>query len=332
LFAAAKTYRQALDAERQLLGPAHASTRIIHSNLLGVMERQGQFADALRERREMLRTGKTASDAMRDDSIALVTQLIAFDYRELGQLDDAEAAAREALATWRRIESSADTVDSAPPLENLGVILYLQGRNAEAEVTLRQAIAIMHQHASPSSQWVARMRGELADTLRREHRYAEALREASQASAVLAAALSTSQEANPVLAVLEAQRSEAQLDAGDVAGAEQTGADALVLSRRALPANNYRLGAALFALARAKLARNRPDAAEALLREALYVRRPPHPAHDPRVLEVEAALADALAHQGKTDAARKLRGDLDARLDASKSPYATELRARLSRR
>lgn len=325
--AAASTYRQALDAERRLLGPDHASTLIIESNLVAVVEREGQFTDALRERLEMLRVMKQTPDGVRNDSVALVTHLIGFDYRELGKLAEAEAAARDALALWRQGDGAIDAIDLAPPLENLGVTLYLEGRYGEAETMQRQAIAIMRKRAAPSSQWLARMRGELADTLRREHRYAEALQESSDATAILAAAVKSSSDANPVLGVLMAQLSEAQLDAGDAASAELVATEALAISRRALPSGNYRLGIPLFALARANLALGRPDSAELLLRESLAVRSPPHPANDPRVLEVAVALVKALTTQGKNGEARKLSVEVEPRLKASKPPHVEKFRA-----
>ena len=67
-----------------------------------------------------------------------------------------------------------------------------------------------------------------------------------------------------------------------------------------------------------------------MLREALSLRSRIEPAADPRVLEVEVALVDALAGQGRATAARALRAEIERPLRASKSPYAVELRARLA--
>ncbi|TLY51290.1 MAG: tetratricopeptide repeat protein [Gammaproteobacteria bacterium] len=75
-----------------------------------------------------------------------------------------------------------------------------------------------------------------------------------------------------------------------------------------------------------------PAEAEPLLREALAVRCPPHPADDPRVLEVKVALVNALAAQGKSDEARMLTAEIKRPLKASTSPYAADLLARLAQR
>ena len=124
--------------------------------------------------------------------------------------------------------------------------------------------------------------------------------------------------------------SETELDGGDVAAARASAESSLALARRTLPAGHFLIATPLFALARANLAERRAADAEPLLREALSLRSRIEPAADPRVLEVEVALVDALAGQGRATAARALRAEIERPLRASKSPYAVELRARLA--
>ena len=100
--------------------------------------------------------------------------------------------------------------------------------------------------------------------------------------------------------------------------------------RHVLPANNWQLGTALFALARAELALGHATTAEPLLREALAVRSPPHPANDLRVLEVKVALVNVLAAQNKANEARMLRAEIEPLLKASAALYAADLRERLA--
>jgi len=129
---------------------------------------------------------------------------------------------------------------------------------------------------------------------------------------------------------VQARLAEAQLDAGLVAKSESTATQALARSRKVLPAHSLRLGAPLYALARIKLAQGHADEAEPLLREALAVRSPPHPAGDLRVLEIQVDLARALSASGKRDEAQTLMVASTAALAKSSSPYATDLRERLS--
>ena len=135
---------------------------------------------------------------------------------------------------------------------------------------------------------------------------------------------------DPIVATIKAQLAEAQLDAGDAHRAQSTATVALAIARHVLPANNWQLGTALFALTRTELALGHANAAEPLLREALAVRSPPHPANDLRVLEVKVSLVSALSAQSKNDAARTLRSDIEPLLKTLASPYAADLRERLA--
>jgi serine/threonine-protein kinase len=90
------------------------------------------------------------------------------------------------------------------------------------------------------------------------------------------------------------------------------------------------LGVPLFAVASARLAAGRADEAEPLLAEALAVRSPPHPASDPRVLEVEVARVRAWTLLGKHDEAERMRADIAPRLRALGTPYGSDLRLKLA--
>lgn len=111
---------------------------------------------------------------------------------------------------------------------------------------------------------------------------------------------------------------------------ERAAGAALAAARKLLPKGNYKLGASLFALARAKLALRKGSEAEALLREALAVRSPPFPAGDPRVLDVKVTLIRALEIQDKAAEAAPLRDSVTPLLAASDSPYLAGLRRRIT--
>jgi hypothetical protein len=61
------------------------------------------------------------------------------------------------------------------------------------------------------------------------------------------------------------------------------------------------------------------------------VRSPPHPADDPRVVEVKVALINALTALDKRDEATSLTRTIEPGLVASSTPYAADLRERLAR-
>jgi len=129
---------------------------------------------------------------------------------------------------------------------------------------------------------------------------------------------------------MRAELAEAELDAGHIEEAEAAASEALAAVRKQGSGPNLRLGSPLYALARIKLAQGHAGEAEPLLREALAVRSPPDPASDPRVLEVQVALINALSATGKQDAARRLRATVDPLLAKTASPYAADLRGRLA--
>ena len=330
LGAAESAYREALELEIKRIGPDRPQTWDIHSNLIRVYEQQGAFEQALHERQTMLATQRNVLAGTRTDEIALALHSLGRDYRELGRLDEAEATIRESLALWAEVSAADGAATTIAPLENLGVTLTLRGRYAGAEEALRHAMAAMLRHA-PDSPYLARIRGELGDVLRRERRFAESVHELDAAVDAHESALrATGTPPDPILATLEAQLAEARLDAGNADGAQSSARQSLALARSVLPKGNYQLGAALFALARTDLAAGNAAAAEPLLREALAVRSPPYPRDDPRVLEVEVALVDALTATGKHDEARHIADAVGPLLAASDSVYATDLRARVA--
>jgi serine/threonine-protein kinase len=325
---AERALREASETTDALYGSDTEGARSVRSNLLRVLEQQGKLAEALPQRLYLVEIARQRSSADRPDVLAYALNIAAMDRRDLGQLAEAEAGFREVLALWKKIKGSDDAYEAANPLMNLGICLALEGRYADAEASLRAALAIQEKHDAATSQWPNLTRAHLGNLLRLQHRVEDGRRELEAAAA---AVQRSGNEANPWFAAMDAELSEAQLDAGDAASAEATAANALAAARKALPHGNVRLGAPLFALGRAKLARGRAEEAEPLLREALAVRSPPHPADDPRVVEVEVALVNALAALDKADEAAVLARSIEPKLIALSTPYAADLRERLAR-
>ena len=325
---AERNLREAASIAEQIFGATHRETIVARSNLLWTLEMQGRYAEAL-EGRLRLREAAAALDEARPEQVAVAWNFLSSDYSGLGRFIDAEKASRESLAIWRGIHGSKITWDGADALKTLGTALHYQGRLAEAEAAFRELIEIQRAHEPPDSEWLNRSRGQLADTLRLAHRNEEALTEIGAAIAVMPESTGT---ASPIRIYLQTVQAEVEFDAGDITAAETAAESALAAARMAYPQGGFRLGAPLYAYARTQLARGRAEVAEQLLRQSLAVRRPPHPDDDPRVLEVEVALVNALDAQHRTDEAQQLRASLEARLLRSRSPYASELRSRLATR
>ncbi len=321
-------FGKALEVLIAALGPEHRDIATVRNNLISAIEYSGRYADALPQRLALL----AQIDASKDASAMKKSSQYFFagvDYRELGRFDESATALRRALALIEQSQG-ARSASSVPAHQDLAVTLQLLGRYQESDAQLREALAISLEHASDTAPRACGLRQKLGQNLRLEHHSTEAVEQlhALTQDACLNPAKDTDTFRPQVLANL----SEAQLDAGDIANADATAAAALAYARKAYKPHHFRLGSVLFAHARTRLALGKPEEAEALLREALAVRSPPFTAADPRVLEVKVTLITALAAQGKHDEAHTLTVEIEPLIKASTSPYAADLRARLSQR
>ena len=316
--------REAVDIFEKVYGPAHYETITARGNLLWTLERAGRYEEALPGRVD-LGTFMEHLTTARPEVVASNYNSMGNDYAKIGRFSEAEAAIRNALAIWAKLQGSNDEWDSADPMLNLAEVLRLRGRYAEAETEQRHAISIEQRHEPPSSGWLNRDRATLADLLRVEHRYDEALQESRAALAARGDV-----KPDPIECVILARLSLAELDAGDAAAAQTTATRSVAMARSVFAPKHINLGTPLFALARADLALGHASEAEALLREAIAVRSPPFPPADPRILEIKVPLVRALDALGRADEARALRGEIEPALKASASPYAADLLVQLN--
>ena len=323
---AEEAYRKTLNIYLNSLDPKHSSILWVRSDLLGTIESSGRYIEALPQRLAMLEESDISTNI---DPLLKSTQYscVGIDYRELGRFDEARSMLEQALALTAQSEGPR-SANSLSMRQDLGTVLQLQGLYAQSDVVFGEALAASLEQGSNTSYEACRFRHEIGQNLRLEHRYIEAIEQlqALTRDACMPPGNDTDIWPPQVLATL----SEAQLDAGDAATASNTADTAMTYARKAFSPRHFRLGIPLFAQARSKLALKKSSEAEALLREALALRSPPHPAADPRVLEVKTALVNALDAQGKTDEARMLRAEIEPVLKASSSPYATDLLARLA--
>ncbi len=298
----------------------------MRSNYLRVFELEGRFREALAQRNEIYDAEQKLVAETRPDALAFASNFIGIDHRELGELDEAEASFRRALALWAKIQGSNDQPASATPMANLAITLSLEGRYEEAERAARATVAIQSKHQDSNSQWLNISRGMLGDILRLEHRYAEALDELRAANAAMQSARGTS---NPWLALVGSELVEAELDAGHADDAHRIGVDVLAAARKSLPQGNVRLGPPLFALARADLAVGDAREAESLAREVIALRNALLPVYDPRLLEAEVTLVAALAAENRSAEAAALLKQIEPALARLSTPYAADLRGRV---
>lgn len=323
LAGAEQAARESVRIRLATVGPDHRATLGAQHNLLVTMELRGHFDEALPEREKLLEHA-SRPNLLTPRQLAGHYQVIGTDYAELGRFDDAATALRHALALGEQAQGPRNVADQ-PARRELAIAQTLSGHYDDAERMLRATLAIQLEHDPPTSLKVKALQALLGDLMGLQHRYSEALALLTQAT-TLSSPLKDNNTWRPIAL---AQLSSAQLDGGDTASAAATAQQALDCSHQAFTPDHYKNGFALFALARVDLARGRAAEAEPLLRAALKVRAPPHPLTHPNVLEVEVALAQSLIAQGKSKDARDLMAQIKPRLQASPSPYAAELLARL---
>ncbi len=323
---AESNYREALKIDAAKLGPDHHDTLVDHGNLLRVLELRGKFDEALSERLAVMERGK-ASGQLTPTDLAYDYLATGIDYVELSRFKEGEQILRDALALIRTTQGE-HSVMYAYALEFLGYALPWQGKYAQAESAFRDALAITLEKQKSVSPTACRLWDSLSWVLDLEHRYAAALALAQQVDSSCTNSIPETRLQRPTFL---ADLSAIQLDNGVASAALAAAQGAVDAARKIYPAASYRLGVPLFALARADLALERNAEAETVLREALAVRKPPYAADDPRVLEVQVALIEALRANGKRDEADALKAQVEPLLQAA-MPYDADLLARLQSR
>ncbi len=318
--------RRAVAIDLARVGPDHHDTLVSEINLLGTLELSGRYVEILPQRLALIERAKRAGTLHPRDMATQYTSL-GKNYRELGRFEEAEKALQQSIALTGE-DRGIESVESAPALRHLEQTQMLLGHYADAEATLGRVLAL-RKNDPPSSPVLNLLRCDLGNLRRLQHRPREAVEVLQAADNAIAATPESAGNAwrTDILSGL----SQAQLDNGDAIAAERSAASALAIARRTLRPDHYQLGIPLFALARAKLALGKSSDAEPLLREALEVRHPPHPAADPRVLEVQAGLVNAFEANHRASEARALRDEIEPLLRQARTPYAHDLRARLGR-
>lgn len=316
--------REVLAIHTATLGPDHQNTLTAHHNLLGAIEKQGRYAEVLPERLHLMQRVQ-ASPQVAPIWKANQFDAVSNDYRELGRFAESESAARNAVALLTQSQGPRSP-RSVIAMRHVALALMFQDRLSEAEAMLRDALSITLEHGGNTTLQACGLRRDIGQALRREHRYDDAiahLQALTMDACMIGLPLNDTWRPGAL-----ADLSLAQLDGGNAAAAYASATQSLFYGRKALN-DNYALGLPLFAFGRSAMALERHEEAETALREALSLRQRVHPADDPRVLEVEVALAGVLRARHEIDEARRLIAQIAPILESTNSAYAAELRERL---
>lgn len=328
LAASEQSLREAVRMATELYGDDHRETLVARSNLYLTLSWEGKYAEALAGHLDLLKRTQPL-ESSHPDQLAFLWNLLALDYAGLGKFTDAERAEGRSLQYWKRVTGPDVDYASNDSRRNMAWILALDGRLRDAERMYRDVLRVAAAHEPPSSQWLNRQRAELADVLRQQRRYPESI---GMLRTALQALRQGGTKPNSVAVLVQTGLAQALLDSGDMETASVTVDAALRDAASLFSADKLPTRPVNYAAARIRLASGQGNAAERMLRPVLRVRAAKFADHDPRVLEVQVALIRALAMQGKTAQADKLRTAVQPVLAASSSPYLATLRERLATR
>ncbi len=273
-------FRQSLPAIRAMRdeGLALRTARPDHAAFCSVLLADtwfglGEFAKAEHTYRESIPLLRAMTNGEHSDAMAATFSNLALVLRWQGRLDEAETAARKAVAIDQDLRFT--TENGLPPdlamardLSVLGVIVGLRGHPQQALLYARAAAAKLPREAQ----------GEL-----------------------------------PLYAQVRARLARALLDVGNAGSALVQARQAQAIADRRWPRNNWQHAEVQRVLGRALLAAGRSDAAAAALRGAAGLLEPALAAGDPRVARIRDDLAEALQQPGAaTSAARTQAGDASA--------------------
>ncbi len=286
---AESTYTSAVDMLRAL-GDTTSDIFSRSINDLGVaMLTQGRAADAaplLRRAvalREVLDSGASPALAIAQGNVGL-----AFDVQ--GDLDAAEAAYRESLATFHRIDrdDGRDYFERGYSLHNLAIVRGLRGDTREALALMHEATDLWTRVFGPEHPRVAVALAGLARVSYLAGDDAAALRYARNAEALAARALPPT---HPDVARIETVYGQALVRENQLAEGERRLRRALAIRRAALAPNSWHIAETAGALGVALARQHMLAEAKLLLEESVRVFTSTLGASHPRTSESQRNLA-----------------------------------------
>ncbi len=346
---AEKLHRQTLESNRQTLGEGHRDTLQAMEDLAATLMEKGEQGEAERLYREMWdirRRFLGENDPQTLESMHRLAVLLT----GMGRSAEAEALHRQELEARRRLLGESDPATRLS-MAHLGRALLAQGKTEGAEPYVAELIALRRRtaqatDASPQTlnayAWLlltcepADLRDpaaalEAAETAaelsgRHDAEILGTLALAQKMNGDPQAAIATQKEALalfPPADFMDKVPYEQQLaafcrEAGELDTLEDYYRDSVARTRAALPPGALAIGKSLETLGHFLLERRRHTEAESILREVLGIYHGALPEGAWLPAEVESALGEALAGQGRFDEAERLLTGAHARLQVDR--------------
>ena len=283
-------FRAALGLRREGLGENNADVAGSMSSLAGLLRNMSKLteAEALERRALQIRLqlfGPQHADVA-ESMYGLAEVLIS-----TGKMSEAEDLYRRALA----IDLQTGSPHAHEVAHSLGVLLFQERRLAEAEASLRQALALAQGALGDEHPDIAITMNQLAYVYHRENNLAESEK---YARASLAMSQRFYGKEHPDVAIALGHLAGLFLDEGKLDEAESTYREALAVSRQMLGNEHEQTATLASNLGRLLLTRGRPSESVALFREAMETRQKVLPSGHWRVFESQSWLGEALARDG----------------------------------
>ncbi|MEM7354601.1 MAG: serine/threonine-protein kinase [Acidobacteriota bacterium] len=311
-YRAAETfYRQALAMRRDVLEPQHPEIQESLNNLGAALFRRGDFAAAEVPLSEAMEQAQQHLGEAHPDLAPLLNNLALVRKRQQDY-----AGARELYE--KALELRSEHLGEEHPLvatslDNLAILLFDRGDSNAAEPLYRQALEVRRKVLGVEHVAFAKSLINLASLESRRGRFTAAVRLHRQALDIRRAKFG---DEHPRVASSLSRLAEALAAVGDLGQSEAMFRQAVAIQRRFLGSEHPELARSLTGLGQV-LADAGPEPgaaesgaglaeAEALLREALAIRRRELGAEHWRTAETSSSLGACLAAQGQRDEAEPL--------------------------
>jgi tetratricopeptide (TPR) repeat protein len=169
---ARKQLEQALDLDRQTLGPAHPKTLQTMLSLEKAEESQGQYAVAELLGQQLLQTSQRVLGPENPDTLKAMNRLTSV-YDDEGKDLQAEPLAQQALETSRRVLGE-DAPGTVAGMHFLGIIEYDLGKYAQAENLFSKTLEIRRRVLGPEHPDTLASMDNLTSAFASEGKYAQA--------------------------------------------------------------------------------------------------------------------------------------------------------------
>jgi serine/threonine protein kinase/Tfp pilus assembly protein PilF len=283
-------FRTALGLRRLGHGDDTADVSAGMSKVAGVLRARSKLTEAEALERRALRIRLQLFGPQHTD-VAESMYGLAEVLVSTGKMSEAEDLYRRALA----IDLQTGSPHAHEVAHSLGVLQFQERRLAEAEASLRQALALAQDVLGDEHPDIAVTMNQLAYVYHRENKLAESER---YARASLAMSQRFYGKQHPDVAIALGHLAGLFLDEGKIEEAESTYREALALSRQMLGDEHEQTATLASNLGRLLLTGGRRSESVALFREAMETRAKVLPRGHWRVFESQSWLGEALARDG----------------------------------